>query len=310
MNTIRRLRRTVELRRDRIPALATAALSAAGLLVAIWAVTPRNYWLLGIFTGVLLLSLLGIALPYLTAWRSPYSDLWLSWKGAVRWLKPKLAGNPSPLQRCGAHTITVIGVACTEIGPLFDRIVEAVSSGHSFRVVMVNPDNAGLMDILSELEHPDEVRRLVQRPLADKLTELAARYGKDQSCAVEATQLFELGQRLASKDFCDHSECIRVCAELWRLADRMATRTPQHSAASIKIRYMDELPFAHQWVVNPAALLYSVYAGHPGVGTDNPVFCHSGIGNDLEEHGDRIRRAAFYAEQLIGRLGTPPEEVP
>ena len=305
MNTMRRLRWAVELRRDRIPALATAALSGGGLLVSIWAVTPRNYWLLGIFSGVLLLSLLGIALPYLTAWRLPYSDLWLSWKGAVRWLRPKLAGNPSPLQGCGTDTITVMGVACTEIGPLFDRIVEAVSSGHSFRVLMVNPDNSALMDFLSELEHDDEVKRLVQKPLADKLKKLADRYGKDQSCAAEAAQLFELGQRLASKDFCDHSECIRVCAELWLLAGRMAARAPQHSPALIEIRYMNELPFAHQWVVNPAALLYSVYAGHPGVGTDNPVFCHSGIGDDLKEHGDRIKRAALYVEQLIERLDAP-----
>jgi len=310
MNIIPRLRRTVELRRDLIPALATAALSGAGLLVTTWAVTPRNYWLFGIFTGVLLLSVLGIALPYLTAWRLPYSDFWLGWKGAVRWLRPKLAGNPSPLQGCGAHTVTVIGVACTEIGPLFDQIVEAVNSGHSFKVVMVNPGNSALMAILRDLEHADEVKRLVQKPLADKLKKLADRYGEDKTCAAEASQLFELGQRLASKDFRDHSECIRVCGELWLLAGRLGTREPKNPATAIEIRYMDELPFAHQWVVNPAALLYSVYAGHPGVGTDNPVFCHSGIRSDLEKHGDEIRRAALYAQQLIERLGPPSQKAP
>ncbi len=311
MKAIRKALGTVELRRDLLPPLAATLLSGAGTIVTIWAVTPRNYWVLSIFAGVFLLSLVWIAVPFLTAWMLPYTDFWLSWKGAAKWLKPKLVGKRRHLIHAyGVETIATIGVACTDIGHLFDEIVQAVASGVSFKVFMVNPDNSALMDTLKKLEsNTKQIKEVVQEPVSKKLAKLA---GRDEAAgnAKRAQTLRSLAGRLEAEGYCDHSECIRVCEELWLLAGAAGREATLHPSATIQIYRMDELPFARQWVIGDKALLYSTYPGHPGVGTDNPVFCHSAIDGKVEGSVAIAERAELYVEQLTNKWDPPYKTIP
>ena len=79
----------------------------------------------------------------------------------------------------------------------------------------------------------------------------------------------------------------------------------------MEIYRMNELPFARQWVFGEQALLYSVYPGHPGVGTDNPVFCHSALDDGKVEGAPLLaKRAQKYVEQLAKECGTPYKKIP
>ena len=283
--------------------LISALISLVGTIAALMMLKSAPYWLIIILSSLFLLSTAYITIYFIHGPKLHYSDFWPNTKGARKWLKPKMTGNPSHLHRCGVGTVTVLGVACTDIGYLFEEIVEAISAGVTFRVVMVNPESpdVGPGGVIKKWEHDREVEVVVQRPLANELDKLASRYEKNGR-ADRGREFRRLKIQLEHKDYTDHSECIKVCGKAWSLAAKEAKARIPKTMGSVSIYYLDDLPFARQWVLGDKAFLYSLYVGHPGIGTDNPVFCYSVLEGNAEGSGEMCQRAAYYADQLIAKL--------
>lgn len=305
---LKRLRIVFSLRKDLIFPLTVTPLSVAGAIASIYRASP-NYWILAVSLALAAVSILWLTVPLFRAWRLSYSDVWLNMQQARNWIRPRLFGNPSYLQRCGVNQITVIGVACTDIGDLFREVAEAVGSGMSFRVCLVNPNHSdvGENGVIKQWEHDGSVSTVVQKPLTRKLEQLATYYEGQMKHRV-AGELRRLKGRLEAKNLTDHADCIRVCQELWLLAAKEGVENRMRGGGGISTYYCDDLPFAKQWIFEDRALVFSTYVGHPGVGVDNPVFCYSSFEN-AEGPGEIARRATYYAERLIEKCGAPQNVV-
>ncbi len=203
------------------------------------------------------------------------------------------------LKQHGVEKVTITGVACTDIGYLFEEIVQAIHSGVHFRVLMVNPDSKKDIDILKMWENNNDVAEKVQKPLKERLEKLATNY--ESRKAETASRLRELASQLQTNGFIDHSTCIKVCAEVWCLADAEAkARDSFHTKGDVSFYHLKELPFVRYWVFDDKDVRYSVYGGRPGVGigTESAVFCYSSLSGS-EPHGLAAKRAAHYIETLI-----------
>jgi len=221
-----------------------------------------------------------------------------------------LQGDRPHLLRAGIDSVTVIGVACTDIADLYEVVVNGVRAGISFTVILVDPQSKDVCKggIIGKWEDWTLVDKEVIKPLLKQLNNLQAEFENNADVKSKIAELVGKIEDLYVKttDLSQHSVCITVCQELWELAGRHAMRM-SHKAGTVIVLLDDELPFARQWIFGKKAVLYSAYVGYPGVGVDNPVFCYSA----LDEPGsDVAERALHYADQLVDKINSRGEHKP
>jgi hypothetical protein len=297
---LKKLRLQLKLRshlKKDIPIIILSAIGAAFSIIG-----PIHNYLISklILLAILFVSIISI---YQEIWsKLPWADFWLTGAKTRSWLKPRLAGNPSQLRAVdGVTTITVIGVSCTDIAYLFEEVIDSICSGISFRIAMMNPEHedVGPRGIIKDLEPDAIVSKVVQAPLDNEIKKLAQKYSEDPSKDRLVSRLNAMRTKLREGNYCDHSTCIKVCEELWLLAGKEA-KLRKSINSTIRIYYLNELPFARQWIIGDRHLLYSIYVGHPGVGVDNPMF--------YQKEGAEGKRAESYANKLIERLVLAEED--
>ncbi len=302
---LRRVWFVISSRRDSTLSAIWMIVSGIGVAATLWPGAAKTIALLRlIFAGWCVIFLSWLIVVFRQACQMNFTDFWPTTEGAHNWLRKKLKGDPPELtDRLAIRTLALIGVACTDIAYLFEEVVNGVAHGLNIDVFMVNPDNSTLMSALKDLEPEHEVKKKVQAPMYSQLKRLESRYRpmNDELAGC----LHRLGQRLDQKDFKDHAECIRVCEDAWILAGVKGYE--RQKSGAVRTYLLNELPWARQWALNDKALVYSVYAGHPGVGVDNPVFRHSIIDG---REGKISRRASIYVDELRKKCGGPHKHVP
>ena len=252
-----------------------------------------------IFSGLFILFIVfDLILPWKKWQQVPYYRSWAKMEYARPWIARQFQGRIPHVRKWGVKEITVIGVACTEIGYLFRTITKAVNSGISFRIIMVNPQNTELMQLLRKYDIDEEVQKLVQEPLAADLRKLVKYYNDCSNNRMEK-EITPRINRLVQGNYMEHKICIEVCREMWQLAETEGKSNNPSNHAQISVYYCDEPPWAHQWIFGAKTYIFSPYTGFPGVGVDNPAFCtHVGV-----VAGDR---AHDYATWLVQKCCVAP----
>lgn len=300
MRLIRRIWHGLKLRRDLVFPLIMCVMSIAGTVMAFVAVQPPQYLLAVVFGLLGMIAMSWAAVPYLSSYALPFSRVWLSMKGARRWLKGQLGREHSLLRDWGVRDVYVIGVACTDIAYLFEEVVSELKQGVSFHIVMVDPSNPDVLPngAITKWETPKDVRTFVQEPLAEHLREMAKTYREESGRQDLSNVLLRLANQLEDDHLVSHSTCIEVSAALWKLAEEEAHMRETQCGAHVSIYYVDYLPFARQWLIGRKILLYSMYVGHPGVGIDNPVFGYT----VPPEKGAILERATYFCTEMVSKL--------
>src|SRR6266852_983917 len=237
-----------------------ALIGTIGTVASVSQLRPPHPWALRTTYVLAVFYFAFFVFSMFNALRVPYSDFWPTTKSARKWIRPKLQGErPYLMGHANVRTVTVIGVACTDIAYLFSEVVQALSAGISFRVIMVDRNHADVSNegVLSHWEDRNLVRKEVIEPLAKQLGELRTKFENIANIKVQISQLLSSIDELdAKQELSQHSVCIRVCKKLWELADAHA-KTIRSEAGTVSIYLDNELPFARQWVFGNGAVLYS-----------------------------------------------------
>jgi hypothetical protein len=263
-------------------------LSLVSVLATLW---PSLWWLAPAMVGTAL-ALSQVIRQVHSGWQVRYTDFWRNWSGARPWLRRTLGR----LSEEGIGSITVMGVAATDIAFLFDEVVTALSRGVDFDILTISARETTLLRILKEFEGGPEVRRVVQLPIAEELGN-RIRVWESQDRNGLAKQIRKLRARLEAEGYTDHATCIQVCEELWMVAQQEAA-SREAEAGSVTIYHQAQLPFTRQWIIGDRAIIFSVYVGHPGVGTDDAVFCYSTLDGFARGAGAIAKRAKQYVDEL------------
>lgn len=277
---------------------------AITLLIAIITLTwpilskSRNYWIAVVIYCVFFIFIVYIYSFVHKGARLPYSDFWISMRGARKWIRMKLKKNSSAVNRSFGEVI-VMGIATTDIVYLFNYVVSNLMSGVRFKVIMVNPEFLGDEDVedIGNWESGDIVRDKVQEPLIEELERLSKHYKKENPRLKD--KLNELRSNLLDSNLTSHTACIDVCARLWKLAEDEAKKRKNIDSGRvlIDIKYINEFPQLRLWIFGELAFVCSVYIGFRGVGVDSPVFCYS-VDSD-ERNITVVKRALHYVNQLL-----------
>jgi hypothetical protein len=292
---LKRLHFAFHLRKDSLLLVATTLVSAVGGIFGVY--KPSNALVAG-FAAISVLTIAWALLPAFRSLKSPYTEFFNKPSQGIAWLRARLRGKNCRFHALGVREVTVMGIACSDIGDLFHEVVNAAASGIRFRVVMLDPEHPAAQPegLLPTLEPRAEVAHIVQRPLGNQLQQLKADFEDDSAVQDRLSELFH---ELERSRYASHSVCIRVCTDLWYLADELARKRSRDSPPAIQVYFRNELPELRQWVLDGRALLYSVYAANPGVGADNPSFLLSALDGKAEPFGLIAQRAQLTADEIV-----------
>lgn len=156
--------------------------------------------------------------------------------------------------------LRVCGTSCTSIFTLFDEYSNAIANGKRIWVFFLNPDDARIIDHLSDCEHDKYY-------LIDAIRKNFSQLEKNlpQESAKKISSLIRA-------DDCYGKKLINASILLWKEAHKSAKQKNKGLANGLEIYLYSHLPNLKAWIFGDSCIFIGSYNPLPGgVGISNPI---------------------------------------